>query len=147
MYKSWSNGAQIPMDAEIELLSDAQLGSVLAHHGFVFKLPPDWAPADWLVKGDSFVMAQRCTGSKGTFYLDCNVLEPTEQVGQTLQLPISKPRLSKKQIEAGLRETYRWSVRGSLLDTLFHEPTTLSDAGLTQTTVQQVNQTILNLWC
>eukprot|EP00961_Rhodomonas_salina_P179211 2418189-Rhodomonas_salina.1 len=75
------------MDAEIELLSDAQLGCVLAHHCFVFKLPPDWAPADWQVTGDSFVMARRCTGSKGTFYLDCDVLEPTEQVGQTLQLP------------------------------------------------------------
>eukprot|EP00961_Rhodomonas_salina_P256018 3460195-Rhodomonas_salina.1 len=97
MYKSWSNGAQVQMDAEIQLLSDAQLGRVLAHHHFVFKLPPDWAPADW-----------RSTGSKGTFYLDYDVLEPTEQVGEPLQLPVLKPRLSKKQIGAGLRETYRF---------------------------------------
>eukprot|EP00961_Rhodomonas_salina_P292675 3933126-Rhodomonas_salina.1 len=41
---------------------------------------------------------------------------------------------------------YSWTVLG-LLNTLFHEPTTLADVGLTQTTTEQVNQTILNLWC
>lgn len=76
------------------------------------------------------------------------MLEPADQIWtrKTLQLPVSKLKLTKKQIEAGLEETYHWSVLG-LLDTLSHKPTTLEDVGLTQTTVETVNQTILNLWC
>eukprot|EP00961_Rhodomonas_salina_P121493 1635437-Rhodomonas_salina.1 len=102
----------------MDLLRDQQLGRALAHHRFVLKIPEDWALASWKQRGDGYVMACRCTGSKG----------------------------SPKQIEAGLDETYRWSVRG-LLDTIYHEPATLADIGLTQTTVEQINQTILNLWC
>eukprot|EP00961_Rhodomonas_salina_P280704 3791920-Rhodomonas_salina.1 len=34
-----------------------------------------------------------------------------------------------------------------LLDTVFAEPRTLEDIGLKLTLVEQVNQTLLNLWC
>eukprot|EP00961_Rhodomonas_salina_P029449 396960-Rhodomonas_salina.2 len=91
-------------------------------------------------------MARRCTNSKGKYYLDCQVMEPSLFVGSTIQLPLTKPKLTKRQIEDGQAETYSWSVRG-LLDTVFHEPETLEDIGLTLTTVDKVNQTIMNLWC
>eukprot|EP00961_Rhodomonas_salina_P299786 3939207-Rhodomonas_salina.2 len=92
------------------MLTDAQLGCCLAHHSFVFKLPTNWAPATWKLQQDCFVMplARQCTGSKGNMYLECNVPSPRELTGETLQLPVSKPKVSKKQIEAGLEETYRW---------------------------------------
>lgn len=93
-------------------------------------------------------MARRCTNSKGKYYLDCQVMEPSSFVGRTIQLPLTKPKLTKRQIEDGQAETYRWSVQG-LLDTVFHEPETLEDIRLTgtRTTVDKVNQTIMNLWC
>eukprot|EP00961_Rhodomonas_salina_P071125 955097-Rhodomonas_salina.1 len=103
-------------------------------------------PGDWRVRQDGFVMARRCTSSKDKFYLDCQVMEPVSHTGRTIQLPVSKPKLTKKQIEQGLEETYQWSVRG-LLDMVFQEPQTLEDIGLSMTTVETVNQTILNLWC
>eukprot|EP00961_Rhodomonas_salina_P073800 991773-Rhodomonas_salina.1 len=77
-------------------------------------------------------------------------MEPVSHAGRTIQLPVSKPKLTKKhwQIEQGLEETYRWSVRGlPVLDKVFHEPTMLEDIGLSMKTVEKVNQTILNLWC
>eukprot|EP00961_Rhodomonas_salina_P008411 114423-Rhodomonas_salina.1 len=134
-YKSWTSEAQVPLDVEIDLLRDAQLGRCLARHCFVFKLPTDWAPATWKLKQDGFVMVRLCTGSKGNMYLECDVLSPREMICKTLQLPVSKPKLFKKQIEAGLEETYRWLLLG-LLDTLFHEPTTLADTGLAASAVR-----------
>eukprot|EP00961_Rhodomonas_salina_P291855 3932390-Rhodomonas_salina.1 len=60
--------------------------------------------------------------------------------------PISEPQLSKKQIEKGDRQHYVWYMR-KLLDINFNEPKTLEDIGLKATLVEQVNQTLLNLWC
>eukprot|EP00961_Rhodomonas_salina_P075704 1015873-Rhodomonas_salina.1 len=59
-------------------------------------------------------------------------MEPSSFVGRTIQLPLTKPKLTKRQIEDGQAETYRWSVQG-LLDTVFHEPETLEDIRLTGT--------------
>lgn len=52
------------------------------------------------------------------------------------------PFFSKKQIEAGECKNLR-----KLLDTVFDEPRTLEDVSLKFTLVEQVNQTLLNLWC
>eukprot|EP00961_Rhodomonas_salina_P011264 151141-Rhodomonas_salina.1 len=49
-YRSWTNGAQIPLNAEIDRMSDAQLGRCLAHHNFTLKLPADWYPTGWNVR-------------------------------------------------------------------------------------------------
>eukprot|EP00961_Rhodomonas_salina_P285432 3857073-Rhodomonas_salina.2 len=62
-----------------------------------------------------------------------------------IQLPISLPKLSAKQIKDGEVETYRFSIR-KLLNVSYNEPTTLTDIGLTMTTVEKVKQTLLNLW-
>eukprot|EP00961_Rhodomonas_salina_P056951 765640-Rhodomonas_salina.1 len=81
-------------------------------------------------------MARQCTNSKGKYYLDCQVMEPSSFVCLTTQLPLTKLKLAKRQIEDGQAKTYRWSVQG-LLDTVFHEPETLEDIGLTLTTVDK----------
>eukprot|EP00961_Rhodomonas_salina_P083871 1127162-Rhodomonas_salina.1 len=73
-------------------------------------------------------------------------MEPAEYIGRKIVLPISEPKLSKQQIERGKRKNYLWWLR-KLLDTVFNEPTTLEDVGLKSTLVEQVNQTLLNLWC
>ena len=110
------------------------------------KLPADWYPTDMGTSEDGYITVRKCYGSKGTYYLDCEVLEPVQYRGRTIQMAISEPRLSKKQLERGERNNYVWWIR-KLLDTVFAEPTTLEDIGLSMTTVEQVNQTLLNLWC
>eukprot|EP00961_Rhodomonas_salina_P183642 2478662-Rhodomonas_salina.1 len=75
-------------------------------------------------------MARHCYGSKGKYYLDCEIVTPASHRGQTIQFPLSEPPLSKKHIENGGRETYCWWVQ-KLLDTVFAEPTTLEDIGMT----------------
>ena len=56
-YKSWTSGSQVPLDAEIELLEDHQLGRCLTHHQFVLAYPQDWFPSEWMVKSSGHVMA------------------------------------------------------------------------------------------
>jgi hypothetical protein len=145
-YKLWTNGRQVPLNAEIEMLSDKQLGQCLAHHSFVFKLPSDWFDETWNVKKDGYVMARKCYGQKGTHYLDCDVIEPVEYRGRSLQFSISEPKLTRRQIERGLKNDYVWWLR-KLLDTSYGEPRTLEDIGLSQTAVERVHQQVLNIWC
>eukprot|EP00961_Rhodomonas_salina_P089848 1208555-Rhodomonas_salina.1 len=61
-------------------------------------MPAEMYPADWRVRQDGFVMVQRCINSKNKFYIDCQVMEPLLHAGRTIQLPVSKPKLTKKQI-------------------------------------------------
>jgi hypothetical protein len=145
LYKSWTAGAQIPLDAELDRLSDQQLGRCLAHHRFTFKLPADWFPSEWKVKTGGHIMARKCYGSKGKYYLDCDVVEPSKYQGRAVQLAISEIPLSKKQIEKGMRNDYVWWIR-KLLDTSYGHPVTLQDIGLTTTAVEQMRQAVLNIW-
>eukprot|EP00961_Rhodomonas_salina_P012629 170082-Rhodomonas_salina.1 len=135
------------MTAEIAVLKDKQLGHCLAHHCFVTKLPADWFPKSVGTQVDCAIMVCHCYGLKGKYYLDCKIVAPVSHQGQTIQFPLSEPPLSKKQIKNsdGGRETYCWWVR-KLLDTVFAEPTTLEDISMTMSVVEQVNQTLLNLW-
>eukprot|EP00961_Rhodomonas_salina_P034178 459906-Rhodomonas_salina.1 len=88
-------------------------------------------------------MACHCFGLKGTYYLNCEVVEPAEHKGKTIQFPISELVLSKKQIAKGKREKNTWWMR-KVLDTVFHYS---GGHQMTMSTVEQVNQTLLNLWC
>eukprot|EP00961_Rhodomonas_salina_P252464 3412445-Rhodomonas_salina.2 len=126
-YLEWTNGAQVPLAAEIDLLNlkDPQLGRCLAHHQFMIKYLADWFPPEMSAAQDGHLMVKRCWSSKGKHYVYCDVLE---------------------QIEKGERKNYVWWLR-KLLDTVFDEPKTLEDVSLKLTLVEQVNQTLLNLWC
>lgn len=121
------------MTAEIPALHDKQLGRSLAHHRFMLKCPVDWFPDHLATRVDGVIMARHCFGSKGTHYLDCEVVEPAEHKGKTIQFPISEPVLSKKQIAKGERENNAWWIR-KLLDTVFAEPATLEDIGMSKST-------------
>eukprot|EP00961_Rhodomonas_salina_P247304 3341572-Rhodomonas_salina.1 len=55
---------------------------------------------------DWHIMVKRCWSSKGKHYIDCDVLEPVEQRGGKIVLPISEPPISKRQIEKGERKNY-----------------------------------------
>eukprot|EP00961_Rhodomonas_salina_P035224 473845-Rhodomonas_salina.1 len=72
-YSSWTNGAQVPLSAEIDVLKDQQLGRCpgLAHHWFTMKLPANWYPTDMGTSEDGYITVRKCYGSKGTYYLDC----------------------------------------------------------------------------
>eukprot|EP00961_Rhodomonas_salina_P297976 3937680-Rhodomonas_salina.1 len=85
------------------------------------------------------------TGSKAKYYLACEVTGTGKHDNKVIQLPLSRPKLSTAQIEAGLTEVYRFSIR-DLIETVFIEHLTLEDISLSQTSVEKVNQTILNLW-
>eukprot|EP00961_Rhodomonas_salina_P193748 2615862-Rhodomonas_salina.1 len=75
------------------------------------------------------------------------MLEPVAYQGRrTITFPISKPVLSKKQLALGLEDKYAWWIR-KLLDDNFSKPKTLEDCCLSQTTVEKVQQTVLNIWC
>ncbi len=54
--------------------------------------------------------------------------------------------LSKTQMARCMRNDYIWWIR-KLLDTMYNEQQTLTDIGLTQTTAEKVQQTVLNIWC
>eukprot|EP00961_Rhodomonas_salina_P151976 2045930-Rhodomonas_salina.1 len=70
-YKTWTNGEQVLLNAEIDKLSDAQLGKCLAHHQYTFMCPVDWFPSEWGMQRDGYVTARWCRGQKSTFYLEC----------------------------------------------------------------------------
>eukprot|EP00961_Rhodomonas_salina_P049070 658680-Rhodomonas_salina.1 len=61
------------MTAEIATLKDNQLGRCLAHHRFVMKLPADWFPKSVNTQADGAIIARHCYGSKGKYYLDCEI--------------------------------------------------------------------------
>eukprot|EP00961_Rhodomonas_salina_P214592 2898155-Rhodomonas_salina.1 len=63
------------------------------------KLPADWFPKSVNTQVDGAIMASHCYGSKGKYYLDCEIVTPASHQGQTIQFSISEPPLSKKQIE------------------------------------------------
>jgi len=112
----------VPDTAAISLLSDKQLGRVLAHHKTVLQVPQDW----WInpvtgKKTACTVMATACTKIAGAYYLDCQLIKPdaARKSGHILQLPVSA---AKGKHTLHLRR---------LLNIRFNNPSTLSDLGLT----------------
>eukprot|EP00961_Rhodomonas_salina_P153988 2074296-Rhodomonas_salina.1 len=71
-------------------------------------------------------MITKAYGNKSGQYVDCKIVEPVKWAGRKVQLAISEPKLTKKQLAAGMGDDYFWWLR-KLLDTNFHEPTTLED--------------------
>jgi len=112
----------VPDTAVISLLSDKQLGRVLAHHKTVLQVPQDW----WInpvtgKKTACAVMATACTKIAGAYYLDCQLIKPdaARKSGHILQLPVSA---AKGKHTLHLRR---------LLNIRFNNPSTLADLGLT----------------
>ena len=75
--------------------------------------------------------------NRGDSFVDFEVLEPSRHRGKTLQLHVGQPKSWKDPYPHTLRK---------LFDLLFGEPKTLEDIGLTMTTVEQVRQTLYNIW-
>jgi hypothetical protein len=134
-YSSWTDGGQIPLDAEIDALKDNQLARVLAHHRFVISMPAEWWPDDMPSPQGGVLMAKKANGQKRgqkrDDFLDFIVMEPSQHRGKILQLHVSQPQ--------GWRTSYPWTLR-KLVDLKFNEPETLEDMGLTMTAVEQVQQ-------
>mmetsp|Transcript_61456 Transcript_61456/g.126949 ORF Transcript_61456/g.126949 Transcript_61456/m.126949 type:complete len:282 (-) Transcript_61456:741-1586(-) len=40
--RTWTTGADVPLDTSLQILSDKQLGRALAHHKLLLHLPVDW---------------------------------------------------------------------------------------------------------
>ena len=81
-YASWTNGAQIPLQAEIDILQDHQLARVLAHHRFVTHLPADWRPNLMQTKTGATIMAVKAAQLKGKHFIDWVFMEPSRYSGQ-----------------------------------------------------------------
>ena len=90
------------------------------------------------------MMAIKPTNSKGTHYVDWEFMTPAKYKGKIFQLPVSPWKHALKS-DVGQDRKHVWSVH-KLLDTTFSEPKTLEDIGLTMTTVEQVHQSVLNIW-
>ena len=134
-----TNGAQVPLDADIKNLSDAQLARALAHHKFVFKLPQDyWNNPYTGATSECTVMARRAQGIKKRQYLWCDVLEPKQahNEGHEIQLRVSEDSKSSDS-HLNLRNA---------LNTVFDYPKTLADIGLTSNTVQDALQAMISLY-
>jgi len=92
-YQGWTLGMHVPAHAELELLSDIQLGRALVHHQYMLELPagyfqhPNTTNASQAVT----VVAKATLKIKGFVYLLANIIRPATLLQDNLaelQVPI-----------------------------------------------------------
>jgi len=93
------------------------------------------------------MMARRAYNSKGNQFLDFEILEPATMAGQLYQLHVTYPKRSKSPATPAnsAEADERFSVR-LLLDTVYDNPQTLTDIGLTLNAVERARQVLTNLY-
>eukprot|EP00961_Rhodomonas_salina_P062896 844474-Rhodomonas_salina.3 len=128
------------------MLSYKQLGKALAHHRFVIR-PPDRWYWDRQSKGYCKIaaIARNRYHNKGSHFLDFEILEPVDCAGEIWQLHLTYPKRARTSTDQDGKDEERFDVR-RMLDQVHNFPKTLEDLGITQTAVEQANQTLLNLW-
>eukprot|EP00961_Rhodomonas_salina_P122709 1652621-Rhodomonas_salina.2 len=138
----WTNGAQIPDEAKIALLSDRQLGRALAHHGFVMDLPADFFLDK--TRGDKPTavtimckLAHCHSNYKNVDYIEADIIKPQclFKVDAKMEIPVSQE--GKNDHHPSLR---------SMLDTIFNYLKTLHDIGLKERASKAVLATLLADW-
>eukprot|EP00961_Rhodomonas_salina_P125971 1697064-Rhodomonas_salina.2 len=61
----------------------------------------NWFQPELSTRHSGHIMVKRCWNSKGTQYLDCEVMEQVKYRGLKMVFPILEQQLSKNQIEKG----------------------------------------------
>ena len=127
-YRGWTLGMHIPAHAELELLSDVQLGKVLVHHQYMLELPagyfkhPDTGDAMQAVT----VVAKAIQKSKGFVYLLADIIGPAALLQDNLaelHVPIRSGNTPRTQ--------HSYTIRNHLTATFAH-PQTLADIGISK---------------
>eukprot|EP00961_Rhodomonas_salina_P291511 3932056-Rhodomonas_salina.1 len=75
--RTWVSGADVPVTASLQILSDKLLGRALVHHRFQFKLPKEW----WYNRKSKqyeavTAVATSCKKINCNYYVDCSILSP-----------------------------------------------------------------------
>ena len=129
-YRGWTLGMHVPAHAELELLSDIQLGRALVHHQYMLELPagyfqhPDTADASQAVT----VVAKATLKIKGFVYLLADIIGPETLLQDNLaelHVPISSGNTPRT------KHPYTTSIRNHL-NAVFAHPQTLADIGISK---------------
>jgi len=127
-YRGWTLGMHVPAHAELELLSDIQLGRALVHHQYMLELParyfqhPDTTNTSQAVT----VVAKATLKIKGFVYLLANIIGPATLLQDNLaelQVPIRSGNTPRTKHPRTIRNH---------LNAVFAYTQTLADIGISK---------------
>eukprot|EP00961_Rhodomonas_salina_P021744 292594-Rhodomonas_salina.2 len=119
--RTWVSGADVPVTASLQILSDKLLGRALVHHCFQFKLPKEW----WYNRKTKqyeavTAVATSCKKINSNYYVDCSILSPAPSNSHAHVLQFAVGPCKGKE---------PWNIQKHL-DHLFNKQLTLLDIGL-----------------
>ena len=141
-YRSWTHATDIPFHAEINLLTDQQLGKVLTHHHFTMDLPELYYKNNTTGQTHEVTVMPILQWTTKTFtYLTCKILAPSQFVSDTKSGEIDIPI---RQGDSPLT-SHTYTVR-HFLNNKYDNPRTLADIGIDQSLDDKVTRALTATW-
>jgi ribA/ribD-fused uncharacterized protein len=141
-YRSWSHASEIPAHAQISLLTDAQLGKVLAYHRFTMDLPaPFFKHPVTSNNHDVTVLPVLQFKNKTMWYLRCKVVGPSS-ISDDPEVGLYEIQLRQGTTA---RTSHTHTVRQFLHDA-YNNPSTLADIGIDDQHDHRFTAAMTKMW-